>query len=118
MRVGAHEGWVGLTMLGQGCSYIEAAGASTAATVLPGDLVTNCTASAVWLVQHVEHGGVAVLVAAGLTLGDSWKAGQVYRVHVSHMQHAPQHPRDTLFADLAEPLGLAGPAGDEPCSAR
>src|SRR5690606_24969151 len=45
MRVGAHEGWVGSTMLGQGCSYIEAAGA-TAATVLPENLVTNCTASA------------------------------------------------------------------------
>lgn len=118
MRVGAHEGWVGSTMLGQGCSYIEAAGASTAATVLPGDLVTNCTASAVWLVQHVEHSGVAVLVAAGLTLGDSGKAGQVYRVHVSHLQHAPQHAHNTLFADLAEPLGLAATACDEPGGAR
>jgi hypothetical protein len=109
-------------MLGQGCSYIEAADASPAALVLPGDLVTNCTASAVWLVQHVERGGVAVLVAAGLTLGDSWKAGRVYRVHVSHLQHAPQHVRDSLFEDLgsvrAGPHGLARPTTDGPDGAR
>ena len=94
-------------MLGQGCSYIEATDAGATTVVLPGDLVTNCTASAVWLVQQVEHGDVAVLVAAGMTPGDSWKVGRIYRVHVSHLQHAPQHARDTLFADL----GVGSPWG-------
>lgn len=105
-RAGTHEGWAGSSLLERGCSYIGATHVGAATVVLPGDLVTNCRASAVWLVQHVEHGDVAVLVAAGMTAGDSWKAGQVYRVHVSHLQHAPQHSRDTLFADLG--VGITG----------
>lgn len=100
-RAGVHEGWTGLTMLSARCPYIESAGGHAASTVLPGDLVTNCTASMVWRVQYLERANVAVLIAAGMTPGDRWKAGHCYRVHVSHLQHAPQHTHDSLFAELA-----------------
>lgn len=93
-------GWSGgRELMGVGCGYIARAGGVPAAVVLPGDLVTNCTASAVFAVTAVEPGGVAVLVAAGMTAGDSWRTGQ-YRVHLTHLQHAPQQEFSDLFAGL------------------
>lgn len=96
-----HEGWVGTAMLGRSCGYLKHAGRGHVSAVLPGDLVTMCTASAVWRVLRLELGGVAVLAAAGMTPGDGWRAGREYRVHVAHLEYASQHDAADLFATLA-----------------